>query len=117
MMLVYRIKDEDGKFSEWMVKEQWDLLLEKLKKKNPSSIVNPFNGSCLYIKLPEELATTGEVEELFKEMLTGKAPFQTIVASNKKEAAIHFKSTEDATKAIKIIKDVKREGEVNICRL
>ena len=73
-----------------------------------------FEGRHTFIELAHEQATTDEVIEMLKEILTGKIKYVNISASSKKKATVEFESKEMAASNEELPKETMKDGAPKI---
>ena len=73
LLLAYKMKINEGKFTDWIKKDRYDLLAEQRSLAKSKTTKGNLDGICLYMKLLQELASEREVAENIKEMLQKKS--------------------------------------------
>ena len=108
MRLIYKDRREEKNSSDWIIHTEFDPVNIK-KQKQVTKIAALFKGKCVYARLNKDAETPEALKALFVQDLK-QVQNKSIVVNTKQDAAIHFKTCEEAKEALETIKSVQVDG-------
>ena len=103
--LIYNHRREGEIPTDWILHTKFDPMNIK-KSKQATKLPDLFRGKCVYAQLNKDAETPEALKELFVQGLE-QVNYTRRVANTKQAVAIHFKTVEEAKKALDTKKNMK----------
>ena len=108
MRFIYKDRREVENSSDWITQTELDSMnIEEQKQGTKVPVL--FKGKCVYARLNKDAETPEALKALFVQDLK-QVQNKSIVVNTKQDAAIHFKTCEEAKEALETIKSVQVDG-------